>query len=141
MNVFTFTGNLGKDAVLRQTQDGRPVLNFSVAVKTGFKESDKDMWVGCAIFGKRAESLQQYLTKGTKVAVSGSCKLREWQDNDGRTRTNLDVVANEVTLLGSTDRREEYSDGDGVEDAGYDGGAATFEDDIPFAPYMKGQVV
>ena len=72
MNVFTFSGNLGKDAQLKSTQAGSNVLQFSVAVKSGYGDKEKTNWIACVVFGKRAEvNLVSYLTKGQQVVVTG----------------------------------------------------------------------
>lgn len=102
MNVFAFTGNLGKDAEMRTTQSGTSVLSFSVAVKSGYGEREKTNWVRCVIFGKRAEgNLQSYLVKGQQVAVHGELTLEEWQDQQGQNKAALSVNVNGVTLVGS----------------------------------------
>lgn len=82
MNVFTFSGNLGKDAQVRQV-GGSTVANFSVAVKSGYGDKEQTNWVDCALWGKLAESrLVDYLTKGQGVMVSGELGTRE---HDGKT--------------------------------------------------------
>lgn len=102
MNVFSFTGNLGKDAEMRTTQGGTSVLSFSVAVKSGYGDREKTSWVRCVIFGKRAEgNLQSYLVKGQQVAVSGELTLEEWQDQQGQNKAALSVNVNDVTLVGA----------------------------------------
>ena len=100
MNIFTFTGNLGKDCEVKFLPSGKPVCSFSVAVKSGYGDKEKTTWVSCAIFGKKAEGkLPQYLTKGAKVAISGELTLDEWQA-DGVTNKMLKVNVNTVDLIG-----------------------------------------
>jgi single-strand DNA-binding protein len=95
----TVAGNLGKDAELRHTPNGDSVCSFSVASNS--KRGDKDVttWVRCSLWGKRGTALMQYLTKGTRVAVSGSLSLREY-DKDGEARTSLELNVQDVALLG-----------------------------------------
>lgn len=100
MNVWTFTGRIGRDAEQRITPAGDSVVNFTVAVDSGFGDKKKTTWPRCAIFGKRGSSLVGYLTKGALVAVSGEPTLREWEDTDGARRVSLEVRVAEVTLLG-----------------------------------------
>lgn len=104
MNVWSFTGNLGGDAETRFTSGGDAVTSFSIAVKSGYGEKATTVWAKCAIFGKRGESVSQYLTKGTQVGVSGELSMREWEDKEGGKRTSLEVRVNDVTLLGSKDK-------------------------------------
>ncbi|MEE4639872.1 MAG: single-stranded DNA-binding protein, partial [Wenzhouxiangella sp.] len=103
MNVWTFTGNLGRDAELRHTQTGLQVTNFSVAVRSGYGEREQTTWVKCALFGKRAEALTPYLKTGQSVAVSGEATLRKWQGQDGQDRFSLEVRVSEIDLQGSRD--------------------------------------
>ena len=91
MNVWTFTGNLGRDADARYLPDGTSVVSFSAAVKSGYGDKAATTWPKCTIFGKRGESLQQYLIKGVQVAVAGEVSLREWQDKDGMDRYTTEI--------------------------------------------------
>lgn len=103
MNVFTFTGNLGRDAEVRHTQSGTTVCSFSVAVKSGYGDREKTSWIRCNLWGKRAESgLPQYLTKGQQVAVSGELTVSEYEAQDGTKRTNVEVRVNDVSLIGGS---------------------------------------
>ena len=103
MNVITVAGSLGRDAELKYLQNGDAVLNFSVADSAG--RDKPTIWWSCQLFGKRAESLSQYLKKGQSVTVSGSVSEREWTDKDGNTKKAMNVRVNEVALMGG--RREE----------------------------------
>lgn len=103
MNAWNFVGNLGKDAETRYLQSGDPVVSFSVGVKSGYGEKATTTWARCAMFGKRAESVSQYLTKGQLVGISGEVTLREWNDKEGQKRSSLEVRVNDLTLLGKKD--------------------------------------
>lgn len=98
MNSITVAGSLGKDAELRYLPNGDAVASFSVADSQG--KEKPTIWWSCSIFGKRAESLQTYLTKGQSVTVVGSVSEREWADKDGNKRKSMDVRVNEVALQG-----------------------------------------
>jgi len=102
MNSIFLAGSLGRDAELRHLPNGDAVLNFSVADSAG--RDKPTIWWNCQLFGKRAEALAQYLTKGQAVAVSGSVSEREWTDKDGNTKKSMNVRVNEVALQG---KREE----------------------------------
>ncbi len=103
MNSITVAGTLGRDAEMKNLPNGDAVLNFSVADSQG--KDKPTIWWNCQLFGKRAESLSQYLTKGQAVTVSGSVSEREWTDRDGVTKKSLNVRVNELALQGG--RREE----------------------------------
>jgi single-strand DNA-binding protein len=96
MNLYILTGNLGSDAEVRSTPDGTSVCSFSVAVKSGYGDKAKTIWVDCSIWGKRAEGgLPQYLVKGSQVAVSGELSTREYEG-----KTYLSVRVGEIDLVG-----------------------------------------
>lgn len=95
MNVFSFTGNLGKDC--RTGMAGSTaVCNFTVAVKSGWGDKAQTLWIDCAMFGKQAEGkLPDYLVKGQQVAVSGELGTRE---HEGKTYLTCRVTS--VDLVG-----------------------------------------
>ncbi len=106
-NVFSFTGAVGRDAEVRATPSGQSVLNFTVANNIGFGDRQQTLWIRVALWGKRAEgSLQNYLKKGQQVFISGELTQREYQANDGTTKTSLELNANIVDLVG---KRNEQS--------------------------------
>lgn len=98
MNSLTIAGQLGRDAEVRFLPNGDPVANFSVADSQG---KDKDaIWWNCQLFGKRAESLAQYLTKGQSVTVTGSVSQRKYIDKNGAEKISTDVRVNDIALQG-----------------------------------------
>ena len=98
MNVITVAGALGKDAEVKYLPNGDAIANFSVADSQG---KDKPaIWWSCSLYGKRAESLSQYLVKGQAVTVTGSVSEREWSDQNGQARKSMDVRVNDVALQG-----------------------------------------
>lgn len=103
MNVWNFTGNLGRDAEQRYTANGDSIVSFTVAVKAGYGEKATTTWARCSLFGKRGDAVLPYLNKGQLVGISGELSEREWTDKDGLKRTALEVRVNDLTLLGSKD--------------------------------------
>src|SRR5690554_1312873 len=95
MNVFTFSGNLGNDCRTGNA-GGTDVVNFTVAVKSGYGQNEQTLWVDCALWGKRGVAVSQYLNKGQKVVVSGELGTREHEG-----KTYLTCRVNDVTLAGS----------------------------------------
>ena len=128
MNNWNFTGNLGNDAEQRFTANSESIVNFSVAVKSGYGEKASTTWAKCSMWGKRGEAVAQYLTKGSLVGVSGEVTLRPWKDKEGVDKVSLEVRVNDLTLLGG--KREE-GEGKPVERPA-SRTANEFEDDIPF---------
>ena len=98
MNSITIAGQLGKDAEQRFLPNGDAVSSFSVADSQG--KDKPTTWWNCSIFGKRAEVLTQYLTKGQAVTVVGNVSQREYTDKDGNKRVSIDVRVNDVALQG-----------------------------------------
>lgn len=102
--VAVIVGRLTRDAELKYTNSGQAVCHFSVA--TGSRRKKGDQWVEESSFwdvdlwGKQGESINQYLTKGKLVAVEGSMRQDRWEQ-DGVTRTKVQITANTVQLLGS----------------------------------------
>ena len=105
MKTICIAGNIGKDAVTRSTGSGDKVTGWSVAVEERNGQEKRTIWFDCALWGKRGESLAQYLTKGTRVAVSGDLSFREYEG-----KTILTVRADQVTLLGGGESQARQPD-------------------------------
>ena len=105
MNKLYIIGNLTKDAETRVTQSGGTVCSFTVAVNrrktTNSQNQPETDYFHVSVWNKLAESCSKYLNKGKKVAVIGSVSVHTYQGNDGNTRAQLDVIANEVEFLTS----------------------------------------
>lgn len=102
----TIIGNLGNDPEMRYSQNGAPFLRFNVAsnFRTRTPEGewqDKTEWVRVTVTGNRAETLSQYLKKGSRVFVDGRLEARPWTDQQGQVRAGLEVMANEVQFMSS----------------------------------------
>ena len=104
MNVITVAGTLGKDAEVKYLANGDAIANFSVADSQG--RDKPTIWWNCGLYGKRAESLSQYLLKGQAVTVTGSVSEREWTDKEGNKRKSMDVRVSDVALQGGRKNEE-----------------------------------
>lgn len=98
INVCVFSGNIGGDCEQKFLPSGACVANFSLPVKQGYGEHEKTSWVRCVLLGKKAESLPQYLTKGSKVTVTGEFVLNEWTDQQGQKRATPELVVRDLDL-------------------------------------------
>lgn len=103
MNVFTFSGNLGRDCKPGNS-GGTSVVNFAVAVKSGYGQSEQTLWLDCALWGKRGDSLQQYLVKGQQVVVSGELGTREYEG-----KIYLTCRVNDISLVGGKPSGQQQS--------------------------------
>jgi single-strand DNA-binding protein len=129
MNIAILTGNLGRDPELRQ-HNGDNILNFAIGVQTGTKDRPETMWVDCALWGKRATSLQPYLAKGHRVTVSGPIKLEAYTAKDGTAKTRLRLSVDQVDL---PPKGEPPVQAQQVQQAQQPGSALDgLDDDIPF---------
>jgi len=98
MNNITIAGQLGKDCESRVLPNGDAVTSFSVADSQG--RDKPTIWWNCSLFGKRADSLAQYLTKGQSVTVSGQITEREYTNRDGIKVKAVDIRVADVALQG-----------------------------------------
>ena len=105
MNNITIAGSLGRDAELKSLNSGDNICNFSIADSQG--RDKPTIWWNCSLFGKRAESLSQYLTKGQAVTVTGTVTEREWTDKDGAKRKSMDVRVGDIALQGGRQQAAE----------------------------------
>lgn len=116
MKNIVVAGNIGKNAVVRTTQGGDKITGWSVAVEDGFGQNKRTLWFDCSWFGGRGEKVAQYLTKGSKVTVSGDFSTREHEG-----KTYLQVRVNDVTLQGGKpegqrdDRQQERGRADDID--------------------------
>jgi single-strand DNA-binding protein len=133
MNSLTIAGQLGRDAEVRFLPNGDPVANFSVADSQG---KDKDtIWWNCQLFGKRAESLAQYLIKGQSVTITGSVSQRKYTDKNGVEKISTDVRVNDVALQGGKrdeTPRQAAPQRQQASKPSNRGGFEDMNDDIPF---------
>ena len=133
MNSLTIAGQLGRDAEVRFLPNGDPVANFSVADSQG---KDKDaIWWSCQLFGKRAESLAQYLTKGQAVTITGNVSQRKYIDKNGVEKISTDVRVNDIALQGGkreATQPQQPQQRQQAQKPSNSGGFENMDDDIPF---------
>ena len=125
INVAVISGNLTKDCEERTTAGGMSVVTFSVAVNERRKNQrgeweDVASFIDCTIFGNRAHALAPYLTKGTKVMVSGKLRQSSWEAKDGSKRSRVELIADEIELAGQKQERRQERQAD------------LYADDCPF---------
>lgn len=104
MNKLTIIGNLTRTPEMRTTQSGKNVCNFTVAVnrrRSGQNGQPEVDFFRVQAWDKLAENCQRYLAKGRKVAVVGPVSVNTYQANDGSTRAQLEMIADDVEFLSS----------------------------------------
>ena len=140
LNTVAISGNLGADPELRNSASGTAILTLRIAVNERRKDqsgewTDYTNWVDAVMFGTRAESVSRYLSKGSKVSVSGRLHYSSWE-KDGQKRSKLEVIVDEIEFM-SRDQQ------DGSQQGGYAGGypqaprpqtpaVDAYDEDIPF---------
>ena len=100
MNSINLTGNICNDLELKQTNSGKSVISFNLAVKRPFSKDTTD-FIPVVVYEQPAEYLSRYAHKGTKIAVSGKLTTRKYQDKNGNDRTAFEVVANNIQFVES----------------------------------------
>ena len=99
LNHIALMGRLTRDPELRQTGSGKPVASFSLAVERDFKNQDGNKetdFIDIVVWGKTAEFVSKYFSKGLLAVISGRLQLRPWTDKDGNKRISAEVVADSV---------------------------------------------
>jgi single-strand DNA-binding protein len=144
LNKAILIGNLGRDAEIRFTAGGSAVSNFSLATTDTWKDKDgqkqeRTEWHRVVLWGKTAEALQEYLTKGKQIYVEGRLQTREWTNKEQQKVKTTEIVADKVVLLGSAGgggarpQRDRQVDADSAPaDAAPQHVDAPNDDDIPF---------
>jgi len=105
VNKVILVGNLGRDAELRYTPGGAAVATLNMATtenwtdKSGQKQ-EKTEWHRVVFWGKVAESLTEYLTKGKQIYIEGRLETRQWNDKDGNKRYTTEIKGDKIVLLG-----------------------------------------
>jgi len=114
LNKVMIIGRLGRDPEMRYTPSGRPVTTFNVVTDRSWNTSDGERhteteWFNVVAWGNLAEICKQHLIKGQQVYIEGRLQTRRWEDQEGNKRSAVEIVANEMIMLG--DRRESNTSG------------------------------
>ena len=154
LNKVMLIGRLGADPEVRNTNSGSTVANLRIATTERRKDQDGNWneqteWHSVVCFGRTAELVERYLSKGRQVYIEGRLQTRKWQDREGKDRWTTEVVAFTVQFLGSRDggggggggggERSGYGGGNrggsgsyGAAPSGPPAGGGAPDDDIPF---------
>ena len=118
INVVVLVGRLTRDCEIKSTPQGTSVCRFSIAVnrrkRTGDKWEDEVSYIDIVVWGKSAETLSSYLTKGRQVSVQGELRQNRWEQN-GQSHSRIEVVANSVQLLASSQGTSASQDNGGYQ--------------------------
>ncbi|HCT6901511.1 single-stranded DNA-binding protein [Klebsiella aerogenes] len=140
INTIIVSGNVGKDAVLRVTPNGKHIASFSIPAKTGYGENEKTSWLNCKMFGAMAEKLSSAVVKGAKVTVSGEFVIEEWTRQDGSTAQTPTILVRDIdlplrgTFGNDKPRQRQVQSQQSSAPKQHSEPPMDFDDDIPFAP-------
>lgn len=132
MNNVILIGRLTRDPELRYTQQtNTAVARFTVAVdrQNGKKEAD---FIGCKAFGKTAEVIDRYMSKGRQIAIEGRIQTGNYKDKDGRTVYTTAVIVNRVEFIGSRNDNNDSVKADDTDNPAISDAFNAVDDDIPF---------
>jgi single-strand DNA-binding protein len=154
VNKVIILGRLGNNPEVRTTQNGTVVATMSIATNDGIGEKMTTEWHRIVMFGKSAEAIQRYATKGTQLYLEGRLRTNKYQDKDGNTKYSTEIIANSFQFVGggnsnSNNNSNSQSDSNYSNNSGYSNqqkpqpkqnnmpdfaeiNSNNFDDDIPF---------
>ena len=119
------TGNLTRDPELRRTQSGMAILSIPIACNDRRRNQQTGEWedyanyFDCIVFGNRAESLGNILTKGMKVAIEGKLRWSSWE-RDGQKRSKIEIIVDDLEFMSQRNSQSGYQ-------GGYQGGSQSYQ--------------
>ena len=125
INRACISGNLTRDPEVRRTQGGMAIMTFGVAVNDRRKNPQTGEWedyanfVDCTMFGSRAESVANHISKGSKVSIEGKLRWSQWE-RDGQKRSKIEVIVDEIEFMSKAQQQPERQ------------GGGLYDDDCPF---------
>ncbi|WP_055447118.1 single-stranded DNA-binding protein [Lacinutrix mariniflava] len=104
-NKVQLIGNLGKDPEIVNLESGKKLAKFTLATNESYKNAQGEkitdtQWHQIVAWGKTADVIEKYVTKGKEIAIDGKLTTRSWEDKDGIKRYTTEVVCNELLMLG-----------------------------------------
>jgi len=104
-NKVQLIGNLGNDPEIINLESGKTLAKFAIATNESYKNAQGEkvadtQWHNIVAWGKTAQIVEKYVTKGKEVAIEGKLTTRTWEDKDGMKRYTTEVVCNELLMLG-----------------------------------------
>lgn len=135
MNNVSLVGRLTKDPEMRYTQTGTGVVNFTLAINRPFKNQDGQEeadFIRCVAFGKRAETIANYVKKGNRFGVTGRIQTGSYQNEQGQTVYTTDVVVDGFTFLESNNQQQPTQQQNLQTDPMHQAGVQIEDNDLPF---------
>lgn len=139
VNKVILVGNLGADPLIRYMADGTATASINLATTDNWKAKDTGEkkshteWHRIVSFGRQAEIIGEYLSKGSQIYVEGRLRTRKWTDKDNIERYTTEVVAEKIQMLSSKQGNSANGNQSKSDQAGSAGGFDQMDDDIPFS--------
>jgi single-strand DNA-binding protein len=117
MNKVIIIGHVGKDPEVRSAPSGTAVCNFNVATSESFKDKagvkqERTTWHMCVAWGRLAETIGKYVTKGMLIMVEGSIQNTQYEDKDGNKRFKSEIKAENVQFLSRSNKEQKKDEQD-----------------------------
>ncbi|NRD24525.1 single-stranded DNA-binding protein [Winogradskyella litoriviva] len=105
-NKVQLIGNLGNDPEITNFESGKILAKFSIATNDSYKNAQGEkitdtQWHNVVAWGKTAQIIEKFVTKGKEIAIEGKLTTRTWEDKEGMKRYITEVVCNELLMLGN----------------------------------------
>ncbi len=112
LNKVFLMGNLTRDPELRYTPSGTAIASFGIAINRTWSGPDGEKkeevcYVDINMFGRRAEVINEYFSKGNPIFIEGRLQFQQWETKDGQKRNTLRVVAEDFQFIGGKTKRDE----------------------------------
>ena len=131
VNKIILIGRIGKDPEIRYTQKGDPIASFSLATSEKYKERESTQWHRIEVFGKTAEFVRDYASKGRLVYIEGKVEYEEWVDKEGNKRNTTKIKVGFDGKLNFLDRGSKES-GSAADPKPTEKATYGADDDVPF---------
>lgn len=139
VNKVILLGRLGNDPEVRTTQNGTTVATLSLATNDGMGDNITTEWHRVVVFGKGAEVIQKYTSKGTQLFVEGRLRTNKYQDKNDNMQYSTDIIANNFQFIGGSNNQGGSINQNQQQDLKQDNmpdfaeiNSSNFDDDIPF---------
>lgn len=131
MNKYIGIGRITKDIELRTTSNNKSLSQFTIAINEGYGEEQRTNYIDCTVWGKQAENMSKYCSKGSLIAIEGRLQTGSYEDKEGTKRKTTKVVAESIQFLGNKkeeNKEQVLEESDLFEEFGDE----ISDDDLPF---------
>ncbi len=107
-NKVILVGNLTRDPEIRYTPNGTAVASVGIATNRKYGDKEETFFGEVTVWGKQAETVCQYLKKGSKTLICGRLNTRKWEDSGGKTQSKTEIIAEDVKFMDSKPKQQEH---------------------------------